>query len=72
MRRIISLIMAIWKSAFAVSAKRSTSRARRRLMQAQAKVRSMTQRVGCTTNPVLVRLMISTGRGAAAATRGPW
>ena len=41
-------------------------------MQAQAKVRSMTQRFGWTTKPVSVRLMISTGRGAAAATRGPW
>ena len=40
-------------------------------MQAQAKVRSMTQRLGWTTKPASVRLMISTGRGAAAATRGP-
>lgn len=39
-------------------------------VQAQAKVRSMAQRLGCTTNPVSARLMISTGRGAAAATRG--
>jgi hypothetical protein len=68
----MSLIMAIWKRALTVSAARSTSRARRRLMQAQAKVRSITQRFGWTTKPVSVRLMISTGRGAAAATRGPW
>ena len=40
--------MAIWKSAFAVSA----ARARRRLRQARAKVRSVTQRSGCTTKPV--------------------
>ena len=37
----------------------------------QAKVRSITPRFGCTTKPVSVRLMISTGRGATAATRGP-
>ena len=41
-------------------------------MQAQAKVRSITQRLGCTANPASARLMISTGRGAGAATRGPW
>ena len=42
-------------------------------MQAQAKVRSMTQRLGWTMKlGASVRLMISTGRGAAAATRGPW
>ena len=40
--------------------------------EAQAKVRSTTQRLGWTTKPASVRLMISTGRGAAAATRGPW
>ena len=40
-------------------------------MEAQAKVRSMTQRLGWTTKPASVRLMISTGRGAADATRGP-
>ena len=41
-------------------------------VDAGAKVRSITHRLGCTTKPVSVRLMISTGRGAAAATRGPW
>jgi ATP-dependent exoDNAse (exonuclease V) alpha subunit len=45
MRRDMSLIIAIWKRAFAVAAKRSPSRARRRLMQAQAKVRSITHRL---------------------------
>ena len=48
--------MAIWKRALTVSAARSTSRARRRLMQAQAKVRSMTQRLGWTTKPASVSL----------------
>ena len=38
-------------------------------MQAQTKVRSITQRFGCTTKPASERLMISTGRGAASATR---
>ena len=32
-------------------------------MQAQAKVRSTTQRLGWTTKPASVRLMISTGAG---------
>ena len=52
--------MAIWKRALTVSAARSTSWARRRLIQAQAKVRSMTQRLGWITKPASVRLMIST------------
>jgi hypothetical protein len=66
----MSLIIAIWKKARAVAAAPSKSRARRRLTEAQAKVRSTTQRFGWTTKPASVRLMISTGRGAAVATRG--
>lgn len=68
-RRVMSYSMAICKRAQTVSAARSTSRARRRLMQAQAKVRSMTQSLGCTTKLELERLMISTGCGAAAKGR---
>jgi hypothetical protein len=41
MRRVMSLIMAIWNMACAVAAKRSKSLASRRLMQTHAKVRSM-------------------------------
>jgi hypothetical protein len=48
----MSLIIAIWKMALTVSAARSTSRVRRRLMHAQAKVRSMTPRLGWTTEVV--------------------
>lgn len=55
-----------------VVAVRSTSQARKRFTQAQAKVRSTTRRFGWTTKPASVRLMISTGRGSAWATRGPW
>ncbi len=65
----MSLIMAIWKRAYAVSAKRSKSRARRRLIPIQAKVRLTTHRLGCTTKPTSDRLMISTAAGGIGDAR---
>ena len=49
--RDMSLIMAIWNKACAVAEKRSKSLARRRLMHAHAKVRSITQRLGWAAKP---------------------
>lgn len=69
-------IMASLMNAATVLAKRSKSRANRRLRLIQARVRSTIQRLGTTTNLFSsFRLTISTTQlpvlAAASATRGP-
>ena len=67
----MSLTIAVRIRVWTVTAKRSKSLARRRLIVIREKIRSTMHRLAWTTKPGSDRLTISTGRGAAAATRGP-